>query len=135
MANAARAVPREVSLPGKTGSAKLAAAGKVYDGVVMCFGAAGKLVYPDLGANLIFAGIANIDTEEDFGADDRVPYMYDVLVWLPLAAAAESDIGDLVYATDNQTFTKTATSRKAIGQIRDFRTGMVLVDTSKAETS
>lgn len=134
MANATRAYSREMSPPPITLDYGVGNAGKVFDGQIMCFGTNGRLYDPDAANNLIFAGVTILDTEDDLAVGEKVRIGADMLIWLPFAAAQESDVGDLFYATDNATFTKTATNRKSIGMCRAWRKGEVLIDTSKAET-
>ena len=135
MANATRAYSREMSPPTITEDYGVGNAGKVYDGQIMCFGTNGRIYNPDAAANLIFAGVTILDTEDDLAVGEKVRLGADMLIWLPFAAAQESDIGDRLYATDNATFTKAGASRKSIGIIRAWRKGEVKVDTSKAEVS
>ena len=50
-------------------------------------------------------------------------------IWFPFAAAAQADVGDFVYATDDATISKTATNSDPIGQIVAVRVGVsALVD-------
>lgn len=53
-------------------------------------------------------------------------------IWLPLSGAAQADVGDWVYASDDATLTKTPpTNAGPAGIIVDFKTGYVLVDFRK----
>jgi hypothetical protein len=50
-------------------------------------------------------------------------------IWVPFAAAAQTDVGDWVYASDDGTITKTAlTNGGPCGRAVDFKTGYLLVD-------
>ncbi len=50
-------------------------------------------------------------------------------VWVPFASAAQSDVGDWVYASDDGTITKSAlTNGGPCGIAVDFKTGYLLVD-------
>jgi len=48
-------------------------------------------------------------------------------VWIPFAAAAQADVGDYVYATDDGTIAKTATNANPIGIAVDCRVGVALL--------
>lgn len=53
-------------------------------------------------------------------------------VWIPFASAAQADVGDFVYATDDSVISKTATNSDPIGKIVDVRVGIsALVDLDK----
>jgi hypothetical protein len=50
-------------------------------------------------------------------------------IWIPFASAAQTDVGDWVYLTDDATITKTAlTNGGPAGIAVDFKTGYLLVD-------
>jgi len=48
-------------------------------------------------------------------------------VWLPFASAAQADVGDYVYATDDGTIAKAATNANPIGIAVDCRVGVALL--------
>jgi hypothetical protein len=48
-------------------------------------------------------------------------------VWIPFASAAQADVGDYVYATDDSTISKTATNSDPIGKAVDCRVGVALL--------
>ena len=53
-------------------------------------------------------------------------------VWFPFAAAAQADVGDYIYATDDGTIAKAAANANPIGIAVDCRVGVaLLVDLSK----
>jgi len=53
-------------------------------------------------------------------------------VWMPFADAAQADVGDYVYATDDAVIAKSATNANPIGIAVDCRVGVaLLVDLSK----
>ena len=124
-----------MSPPPITEEYPIAAAGKVYDGQIMCFGGGGKLSNPDAAANLVFAGVTLVDTEIDAQADEAIRVGADMLIWLPLAGANQASVGKRLYATDNNLFTLASAQRKSIGLIRQWSDGMVKVDTSKADAA
>lgn len=50
-------------------------------------------------------------------------------IWIPFAAAAQTDVGDPVYASDDGTITKTAlTNGGPCGVAIDYKAGYLLVD-------
>ena len=50
-------------------------------------------------------------------------------IWIPFAAAAQGDVGDWVYCSDDGTITKTPlTNGGPCGLVLDFKTGYLLVD-------
>lgn len=50
-------------------------------------------------------------------------------VWIPFASAAQADVGDVVYATADDTIAKSATNADPCGRIVDVRVGVAaLVD-------
>ena len=48
-------------------------------------------------------------------------------VWIPFAAAAQADVGDYIYATDDSTISKTAVNSDPIGIAVDCRVGVALL--------
>jgi hypothetical protein len=53
-------------------------------------------------------------------------------IWIPFASAAQADVGDWVYLTDDAVITKTAlTNGGPAGIAVDFKTGFLLVDFSR----
>jgi hypothetical protein len=53
-------------------------------------------------------------------------------VWLPFATAAQTDVGDWIYASADDTLTKTPpTNAGPAGIVVDFKTGFVCVDFRK----
>lgn len=53
-------------------------------------------------------------------------------IWIPFASAAQADVGDLCYATADDTIAKSAANADPCGQIVDVRVGVsALVDFTK----
>lgn len=53
-------------------------------------------------------------------------------IWLPFGAAAQADVGDWIYASDDATLTKAApVNAGPAGIVVDFKTGYVCVDFRK----
>jgi hypothetical protein len=48
-------------------------------------------------------------------------------VWIPFASAAQADVGDFIYATDDAVISKTATNSDPIGKAIDARVGISLL--------
>ena len=134
MAKLTQDAQREMTVPAKTYDVPVGVAGTVYDGALYCY-QAGKAVDPSTADDLIFAGIS-MEHADGVAVNDVVRLANDVMVWLPLSAAALTDHGKAVYATDNGTITLSPTDRKRIGVVRGVRVGKALwVDLSKAEVA
>jgi hypothetical protein len=99
-----------------------------YKGALIQFDAAtGKVKKPADVAGEYGVGILTRDYL-DTGAD-RDCEIETGKVWVPFASAAQTDVGDWVFLTDDQTITKTAlTNGGPAGIAVDFKTGALLVD-------
>jgi hypothetical protein len=79
---------------------------------------AGEYGVGALKAGKVVAAGENPDAEIEVGK-----------IWVPFASAAQSDVGDWVYASDDGTITKSAlTNGGPCGRAVDFKTGYLLVD-------
>lgn len=93
-------------------------------------GLSGAFARP-LNAGDIFQGFAEQHINNNPGASGalNVPLMREGRVVLAIAAAANTDIGKSVYASDGATFTYTATGNTRVGTVvRWISTGVVLVE-------
>ena len=79
------------------------------------------------GANA-FAGIATEEADNSAGAagDLNVELLTDGVIQLQGSGFTQADVGKKVYATDNYTLTKTASSNTYIGHIREFVSATVV---------
>ena len=112
-----------------------------YKGAILCYDADGYAGVPSDTAALFPAGI--VTGEYEGGVKD---YAYAVasgahpravlrrgLVWLPFATAAQSDVGELFYISDDGTLTQTAGSKTVALVALDFKTGSLLFDLRTAD--
>jgi predicted RecA/RadA family phage recombinase len=77
-----------------------------------------------------FVGFAEEDCDNSAGAagDKKVKLLTEGFIVLPISAAAITDEGKPVYASDDDTFTLTATGNSPIGYVKRWiSTGIVLV--------
>ncbi len=106
-----------------------------YKGGIINVTAAGLGVKAADTAGQRFLGVL----EEQIDASDgnlEGTVIRDDKMWIPFASAAQSNVGDLVYATDDDTIALTATNVPACGQVVDVRVGeAVLVDFAKAQAA
>lgn len=114
-----------------------------YRGAILCFDSNGYAGVPSDTAALFPAGI--VTGEYEGGVRD---YAYAVAngahpravlkrgkVWLPLASAAQSDVGELAYISDDDTLTQTAGSKTVHFDILDVdaTNALVLIDLDKPQ--
>ena len=92
---------------------------KVYEGAVVSVTAAG-FAKGYAGTDTIFGGIAQAEANNSAGASGdinvqvRRGQFYGVVT---LSSAADADAGDAIYASADDTFTKTSTSNLEVGKI------------------
>lgn len=115
---------------------ELATAGNdtYYEGALLHIDADGYADVPSDTAALPVLGVYSGRQGQAFavasGSHDKIEVLRG-LVWVAFSGAAQSDVGELFYLSDDNTLTQTAGSKTwgllAVG----FKTGYVLVDTSK----
>jgi hypothetical protein len=107
-----------------------------YKGAILCFDSDGYAGVPSDTAALFIAGIVSGQYEggvrDDTYAVASGSHPRAVLkrgkVWLPFSGAAQSDVGEIFYVSDDGTLTQTAGS-KTVGLVAlDFKTGYLLFD-------
>ncbi|MFW5776817.1 MAG: hypothetical protein ACOCZB_05965 [Spirochaetota bacterium] len=109
-----------------------------YRGAILCYNGDGYAAVPTDTAALFPAGIvtgyyeggvAEDAYEVDSGENPRA-ILRRGKVWLPLGSAAQTDVGELVYISDDETLTQTAGSKTVAAPILDVdvSAGLVLVD-------
>jgi len=110
------------------GSASVKASVKVFEGSALgddAAGAARQLVAGDP-----FLGFAFRDQDNSAGAvgDKKVDLIERGEIEIPVTGATGiADVGDTVYASDGDTFTKVATSNSSIGKIKRYVSGTTCV--------
>lgn len=93
---------------------------KIYDGALVKINAAGYLANCAAEAGAVFAGVALQTVDNSAGSAGTLSMrVYKAGVFkLPLAGAAVTDVGSAVYATDENTITKTyAANKQRVGVI------------------
>jgi hypothetical protein len=100
-----------------------------YKGCILALTAAGGLAIKqtDVAAQ---GGTAGVLTEGVVvGATSVYASIERGRVWIPFASAAQANVGDYVYATDDGTISMSATNSDPIGKVIDVRVGVAsLVD-------
>lgn len=101
-----------------------------YKGAIIELTAAGGLavVASDAAGQGALSGIMTEHIEVASGVTTQKGVIEIGKVWLPFSGAAQSDVGDYVYATDDGTIAKTSNSSDPIGVCVGFKTGYLLVD-------
>lgn len=110
-----------------------------YRGAMLMYDANGYVAVPSDTAALFFAGVYTGKAEN--GVSD---YAYAVAassypklqlaigkIWIPFSGAAQSDVGELFYVSDDATLTQTAGSKTVAYLCVGFKTGYVLIDFRK----
>jgi hypothetical protein len=95
---------------------------KIYEGAVVSITAAGY-AKGYAGTDTLFAGFADRQADNSGGAAAaiNVRVRRDVHYrQVKLSSAAQADVGDALYASDDGTFTKTSTSNLKVGTIHAF---------------
>jgi len=106
---------------GVVGSAPMAV-DIIYRGAIVMHNAAGFLAPAATGAGSYFAGIAEeeIDNSGGSAGDVECKYKRTGVYLLTSSGLAQADVGDKVYASDDQTITQTSTNNVLVGQIEKF---------------
>ena len=101
-----------------------------YKGAIIELTAAGGLavVATDAAGQGSTAGIMTEHIEVASGVTTKKGVIEIGKVWIPFSGAAQSDVGDYVYASDDGTIAKTAVNADPIGVAVGFKTGYLLVD-------
>lgn len=110
--------------PGEIIAKFVAASTKIYMGALVKRNAGGYLAPCAAEAGAAFAGVAVEAMDNSAGADgDLAARVYEEGVFLLTGSGfAQSNVGDPVYATDDQTITLTAAANKQrVGIIDDFK--------------
>jgi hypothetical protein len=101
----------------------LAAAGQVYKGGLVSIRVADGYLYPARSgtATDLFVGIAS-ETKAGDGTDGSVKCKVEKTGSFVFVSSglAQTDVGTAVYASDDQTVTKTSTNNQLVGYIEEF---------------
>lgn len=94
----------------------------IYRGALVMYNTAGFLAPAATGAGNIFAGVAEEEVDNSGGSagDKKCRYKKEGCYLLTGAGFVQGDVGDSVYASDDQTITKTSTNNPLVGQIVEF---------------
>jgi len=119
-------------------SPKVAASDIYYRGAILCFDASGYAAVPSDAAAIFPAGVVSGQYEKgvrdyaySVGASEYPrAVLYRGKVWLPLASAAQTDVGAYAYIADDNSLTLTAGLKTAVLVVLDVdvASGLALVD-------
>ncbi len=121
------------SYVGKTDFLNLATAGNdtYYEGAIICIDSSGYAAVPSDASTAIpygiYSGRQGQAFEVDSGDHDEIEVERG-LTWVAFTGAAQSDVGELFYVSDDNTLTQTAGSKTYALMCLGFKTGYVLVD-------
>jgi hypothetical protein len=124
---------RKYTVVGKTDIIELATAGNdtFYEGALLIIDADGYANVPADAATSIPIGVYTGRQGQAFavasGSHDKIEIERG-LVWVPFSGAAQSDVGELFYLSDDGTLTQTAGSKAYALMCVGFKTGYVLLD-------
>jgi hypothetical protein len=104
-----------------------------YKGALLMFSATGYLIVCADTASCTFAGVC---VRQVTLATGSVEVEFEEGIFrVAFGSAAQGDVGDVIYATADDTIAKTATNVAPMGKCVGFETGYLWVDTRKAWVS
>lgn len=107
---------------------------KIFIGGATFLDSAGYATSEDNGGANKFLGICEVGFDNSGTAsittNKPVKVRYGHIEQVPLSGAAITDIGKLIYATDDNVFTLTATTASVVGRVYDLGT---VADTARVE--
>lgn len=91
----------------------------IYRGALVVFNTAGYLAPASTSAGVIFAGIAEEEVDNSGGSagDKECKYKSEGVYLLEGSGFVQGDVGEQVYASDDQTVTKTSLNNAPVGKI------------------
>lgn len=94
----------------------------IYRGAMVMHNTSGFLAPAATGAGGIFAGIAEEEVDNSGGSagDKRCRHKLTGRYLLTGSGFVQGDVGETVYASDDQTITKTSLNNPLVGQIDEF---------------
>jgi len=102
-----------------------------YEGAMLIIDADGYAAVPSDTAGLLPIGVYSGRQGQSFavasGSHDRIEVLRGKC-WVAFSGAAQSDVGELFYVSDDNTLTQTAGSKTIGFRALDFKTGYVLID-------
>lgn len=106
---------------GDTAQLPIVADDIVHEGAAVGFDPTTALARP-LQAGDVFAGFAARRADNTGGAAGavKVPTRHEGKIQLPIISLAASNVGDLVYASDDDTFTLEASGNSLVGRVDRF---------------
>jgi hypothetical protein len=129
---------REYNTVGHSDMLSVAAVGDdtYYKGAMLVLDAAGYANVPSDAAGLVPAGVftgrsAGGGTGDSVAVASGSHTRLEIergRIWIPFSGAAQSDVGELFYLSDDGTLTQSAGSKDHAVQCVDFRSGYVLID-------
>jgi hypothetical protein len=125
----------------KQGSIKAAGNDTYYKGAMLVQNADGYADVPSDAANLrpigVYTGRAEdgvVDNSYEVANGSHPRLVWESgRIWIPHTGAAQTDVGELFYLSDDSTLTQTAGSKTWVVPAVDFRTGYLLIDFDAAE--
>jgi len=98
------------------------ASSTIYRGAMVMHNAAGFMVPCAAESGAVFAGIAEEEVDNSTGSDGdkQCKAIHDGRFLLTGAGFTQADVGEIVYASDDETITKTAGSNVLVGKIQKF---------------
>lgn len=119
---AALTADKEVSEKDGVVRAAPMAVDKIYRGALVMHNTAGFLAPCATGAGNLFAGVAEeqVDNSAGSAGDLECKYKSEGLYLLEGVGFVQGDVGEIVYASDDQTVTKTSLNNPKVGRIEKF---------------
>jgi len=94
----------------------------IYRGAMVVYNTAGYLAPASTAAGVVFAGVSELEVDNSGGSagDLLCPHKTEGVYLLTGASLAQTDVGVQVYASDDQTITKTSSNNAPVGKIVKF---------------
>jgi len=124
---------RKINRVGRTRQLALATAGNdtYFEGALIAADANGYAAVPTDAATAIPMGVYSGRQGASFAVDNGDHDEIEVergLLWIPFSGAAQSDVGELFYLSDDEDVTQTAGSKAYALMCVGFKSGFVLLD-------
>lgn len=124
---------RKIDKMGITDFVPIATAGNdtYYEGALIAIDADGYAAVPTDAATAIPLGVYSGRQGESFavasGSHDKIAVERG-MIWIPFSGAAQSDVGELFYLSDDADLTQTAGSKAYALMCIGYKAGYVLID-------
>lgn len=106
------------------------AADTLYKGAMVNIGTDGYIKVAADVASESPAGVVVLQHVADGSSHDEIE-IENGRIWIPHTGAAQTDVGQLFYATADDTLADSATNVSAFGLCIDWKSGYLLIDTRK----